>query len=260
MSGRLMDRLLETIRKYYPVNIPHWDPSFEHSPEWKAQLSLRQDARSHAVNSASIYKTLSELYPSPSVDDNSCPSVDTCYHFRILLEPQTGWPSQAIWNWDLKLVEEHRSSIWLNLFYCYLGPFLTGVIDEFKFERGGVFLRRYPARVLDCGKNELLRVLPAFEKECWIYIPFELQAIVPYSKAEARGMNTRTIFELLFSETYPAPERWDGLWDTIDPRDSEPVEVMGVDFAERPLGEMVNEATLRNELGFDPELRKKRRQ
>jgi hypothetical protein len=212
------------------------------------------------VNTARIYGILSGLYTASRVDDNSCPSVDSCYHFRILLKPLAGWPDQTVWNWDWKFVEEHGYSVWLNLFYSYLGPFHSAVIDEFKYENKNVYLRRWPATALPEVSREFAPILHVFAKEGWVYVSEQLQSIIPNLSVDARGTNRRTIFELLFSETYPVPGRWDGVWDIIDPLQSQqPVEPIDVAPTERRLGHLVTEATLRNELGLDPDFGKRKR-
>lgn len=122
------------------------------------------------------------------------------------------------------------------------------VTSEFAAKGQGIFVRRRPAGWL-CERDARIRNLVAALRHDWRAISFPaLKRVVPGFATETGGLGENTVFQLLFSDTFPAPQRWNSKWEPVDPSPEEPL-VVPEDEEDKPGAYLIPEAILRNELG-----------
>jgi len=146
------------------------------------------------------------------------------------------------------MIRRWKTAFWVDLFFSYLGPFSSMVTSEFAAKGQEVLVRRKPADWL-CKQDGRFRALVSALGREWRAIPFSvLKKVIPGFATETGGLGKNTVYHLLFSDTFPAPQRWNSKWESIDPSPEEPL-VVPEDEQDKPLGYLIPEAVLRNELG-----------
>jgi hypothetical protein len=251
--SELREQLLDVVFRYYPFGLEHSDPQFEASEQWARQAMLRQDESLHEAARASIRRMLGKFYPSERMEDESSPSMYPSYEFRLLLRPPISWPSTVELDWDLKFARDHGNVVWIHTFFCYLGPFFTGAINEFRAERSEVWHRLLP---IEPSMPVCWPLLEAARNAGWKFVDFELlNTVVPGVETDTGGRGKNSFFALLFNDTYAPTGIWDASWRHVVGLEHN-LESCGKDGSiapdEVPIGQLIPEATVRDQLGGLP--------
>jgi hypothetical protein len=255
MTSTLVEKIIHIVAQFYPESLDISDGRYENSKQWQRQEALRADAKQHENRVREVSEFLSALLPEERIDDDSCPSLYPAYHFRILVVPEIQWPRQDKQDWDVELCRKSGNVVWIDLFLSYLAKYFAGNVTELQAERNDVSVRRLPVEGHAVAGPDWTRIRAAFEGAGWTFLTSPtITTVLPAYATDTGGLGHRTVFELLFSDTAPGPDRWDGVWQPVEPLPVDETVPLGAakNPLEVPIGQLVRQATLRAEIGSLP--------
>ncbi len=244
-QSRLIDRIYATLRDYYPVGLDADDPAYQLTSEFQRLQELRKDSNLLQQSCSMFIKALEERFDHVQLQDETDVDLYPSYHVRLLGFPKASWPKKT-WNWDVDFVKTWKQVGWLDIFCSYLGPFFTAVGVELQCVPGQLTYRYVPPMTSAGLRAEFYTLRKAMEDTGRKFVGGVIAArVISEMSDEIHSLGNATVFSLLFDDTYPAATSWDGHWRLLD----EGIRDLRLPNEEPTVGQLILEATLRNELG-----------